>query len=82
MINHFFFEKYFLGTIRSAMSKLDYLAYELGINCIELMPIQTFLLGHDWGYTTRHFFAVEPSYGSSEDLNISLMNVMHAVYVL
>jgi 1,4-alpha-glucan branching enzyme len=50
------------------MSKLDYLAYELGINCIELMPMQAFLLDHDWGYTTRYFFAIEPSYGSSEDL--------------
>ncbi|UJR29200.1 hypothetical protein I4U23_010414 [Adineta vaga] len=38
-----------------------------GIDCIELMPIQAFLLGHNWGYTTRHFFAVEPSYGTSED---------------
>ncbi|CAF0719246.1 unnamed protein product [Adineta steineri] len=56
------------GTIRSAISKLDYLANDLGINCIELMPVQAFLLGHDWGYTIRHFFAVELSYGSSEDL--------------
>lgn len=50
------------------MSKLDYLAYDLGINCIQLMPIQTHFLGHDWGYTIRHFFAIEPTYGSSEDL--------------
>ena len=50
------------------MNKLDYLAHDLGINCIELMPIQAFLLGHDWGYTTKYFFALEPSYGSPEDL--------------
>ncbi|CAF1458808.1 unnamed protein product, partial [Adineta steineri] len=56
------------GTFRSAITKLDYLAYDLGINCIQLMPIQAFLLGHDWGYTIRHYFSVEPSYGSSEDL--------------
>jgi 1,4-alpha-glucan branching enzyme len=67
-IRNSFLKNNFLGTICSAMSKLDYLAYDLGINCIELMPIQAFLLGHDWGYTTRHFFAFEPSYGSSEDL--------------
>lgn len=58
------------GTLRSAMKKLDYLSNELGINCIELMPIQAFLLGHDWGYTTKYFFSVEPSYGSSEDLKM------------
>ena len=32
------------GTLRSAMKKFDYLSNELGINCIELMPIQAFLL--------------------------------------
>ena len=37
------------------MSKLDYLVCELGINCIQLMPVQAFLLGHDWGYTTKYF---------------------------
>ena len=54
--NNCFLEfSFFTGTFRSAMSKLDYLVCELGINCIQLMPVQAFLLGHDWGYTTKYF---------------------------
>lgn len=55
------------GTLKDVIAKLDYLS-ELGINAVELMPIQESPGDKNWGYTPRHYFAVESSYGSSEDL--------------
>ncbi|MGL5940042.1 MAG: alpha-amylase family glycosyl hydrolase [Waterburya sp.] len=55
------------GKFQDVIEKLDYLS-ELGINAIELMPIQEYPGDNKWGYTPRHFFAVESSYGSSTDL--------------
>ncbi len=55
------------GKFQNVIEKLDYLR-ELGINAIELMPIQEYPGDNNWGYTPRHFFAVESSYGSSTDL--------------
>ena len=55
------------GTFQDAIKKLDYLS-ELGINAIELMPVQESPGDKNWGYTPRHYFAVESSYGSSSDL--------------
>ncbi len=50
-----------------AIEKLDYLR-ELGINAIELMPVNEYPGDYSWGYTVRHYFATESSYGSTEDL--------------
>ena len=55
------------GTFKDVIDKLDYLS-ELGINAVELMPTQEFPGDNSWGYNPRHYFAVESSYGSSEDL--------------
>lgn len=55
------------GTFKDAIDKLDYLT-QLGINAVELMPIQQSPGDKNWGYTPRHYFAVESSYGSTEDL--------------
>lgn len=55
------------GKLQDIIDKLDYL-YKLGINAIELMPIQEYPGDRNWGYTPRHYFAVESSYGSSADL--------------
>ncbi|CAF0863282.1 unnamed protein product [Rotaria sordida] len=56
------------GQFSGIIGKLDYLS-DLGINAIELMPIQESMgLAHDWGYSTRHFFALKPTYGTSTDL--------------
>lgn len=55
------------GTFQDAIAKLDYLS-ELGINAVELMPVTESPWDKNWGYTPRHYFAVESSYGSSEDL--------------
>jgi 1,4-alpha-glucan branching enzyme len=55
------------GKYRDAIAKLDYLC-ELGINAIELMPVNEYPGNYSWGYKVRHYFATESSYGSTEDL--------------
>ncbi|BAY08744.1 alpha-amylase family glycosyl hydrolase [Calothrix sp. NIES-2098] len=55
------------GTYLDAIEKLDYLQ-ELGINAVELMPVNEYPGDYSWGYKVRHFFATESSYGSTEDL--------------
>ena len=55
------------GKYVDAIEKLDYLR-ELGINAIELMPVNEHPGDYNWGYTVRHYFATESSYGSTEDL--------------
>ena len=55
------------GKFDDVIDKLDYLS-ELGINTIELMPVQEYPGDTNWGYTPRYYFAVESSYGSSADL--------------
>ncbi|HEY9694748.1 MAG TPA: alpha-amylase family glycosyl hydrolase [Oculatellaceae cyanobacterium] len=56
--------------------KLDYLS-ELGVNAIELMPVNEYPGDYSWGYKVRHFFATETSYGSTEDLK-RLIDECHA----
>jgi 1,4-alpha-glucan branching enzyme len=55
------------GKYVDAIAKLDYLC-ELGINAIELMPVNEYPGDYSWGYKVRHYFATESSYGSTEDL--------------
>ena len=55
------------GTFQSAIDKLDYLQ-DLGINAIEIMPVQSCPMDIGWGYNCRHYFAIRPTYGKSEDL--------------
>ncbi len=46
----------------------------LGINAIELMPINDYGLvgqsGHSWGYDLNSYFALEPGYGTPRDFKI------------
>ncbi|MBD2359182.1 alpha amylase C-terminal domain-containing protein [Tolypothrix sp. FACHB-123] len=55
------------GKYLDAIEKLDYLQ-ELGINAVELMPVNEYPGDYSWGYKVRHFFATESSYGSTADL--------------
>ncbi|ACB50158.1 putative alpha-glucanotransferase [Crocosphaera subtropica ATCC 51142] len=66
VIYELFIDK-FSDNFQGVINKLDYLS-ELGINAIELMPVQAFPDGKKWGYTPCYYFATEPTYGSSEDL--------------
>lgn len=51
--------------LNGAMSKLDYLE-SLGINAIELMPVQEFDGNDSWGYNPCFFFAMDKAYGTRE----------------
>ncbi len=64
------------GKYTDVVAKLDYLT-ELGVNAIELMPVKENPGDHGWGYNPRHFFAVESSYGTSEELK-HLIDECHA----
>ena len=60
-------DPYKRGKYVDAIAKLDYLS-ELGINAIELMPVNEYPGDYNWGYKVRHYFATESSYGSTEEL--------------
>lgn len=64
------------GTYRHVIEKLDYLA-ELGVNAIELMPINEAPGEYSWGYTPSYYFAPDPHYGSTADLK-QLIDECHA----
>ena len=54
------------GNLKLAMQKLDYLE-GLGINAIELMPVQEFDGNSSWGYNPCSYFALDKAYGTRED---------------
>ncbi|BAC89372.1 gll1431 [Gloeobacter violaceus PCC 7421] len=54
-------------TFIDAIQQLDYLV-DLGVNCVQLMPVTEYPGEHYWGYNPRHPFAPESSYGKPEDL--------------
>ena len=54
------------GNLALAMQKLDYLQ-TLGVNAIELMPVQEFDGNDGWGYSPNSFFALDKAYGTRED---------------
>jgi 1,4-alpha-glucan branching enzyme len=53
------------GKFSDVTEKLNYLS-DLGINCIELMPVKEFP-GKSWGYNLRSLFGIDSGYGSPED---------------
>jgi maltooligosyltrehalose trehalohydrolase len=50
------------GTLDSAIERLDYLA-DLGVDFVELLPVNAFNGEHNWGYDGVLWFAVQHSYG-------------------
>ena len=56
-------------TYASLTDTLDYLQ-NLGINAIELMPINEFEGNDSWGYNPDFYFAPDKAYGSAEALKI------------
>ena len=50
------------GTLESAIAKLDYLV-ELGIDFVELLPVNAFNGTHNWGYDGVLWYAVHEGYG-------------------
>jgi len=57
----------FGGDIDGAIAHLDYLA-DLGINCIELMPVSNVANTVDWGFLPIGYFGVDERFGKRKDL--------------
>jgi 1,4-alpha-glucan branching enzyme len=57
------------GTLEDAIDPrfLDHLE-DLGVNCVELLPMMEFAGKAQWGYGTSHFFALESSAGGRDAL--------------
>lgn len=53
------------GDLAGAMSKLPYLK-KMGVNAIELMPVQEFDGNDSWGYNPCFFFAMDKAYGTKK----------------
>ena len=50
------------GTLDAAIDRLDHLV-ELGIDFVELLPVNAFNGTHNWGYDGVLWYAVHESYG-------------------
>ncbi|MEO9869451.1 alpha-amylase family glycosyl hydrolase [Ekhidna sp.] len=62
-------------TYDAVTERLDYLA-DLGINALELMPVQEFEGNLSWGYNPAFMFAIDKYYGTELDLK-TLINEAH-----
>lgn len=53
---------------RDIQGMIDRMFYyeDLGINAIELMPVQEFDGNLNWGYSPNHYFALDKAYGTPE----------------
>ena len=56
-----------IGDLKRAMTHLDYLE-DLGINAIELMPVNEFEGNDSWGYNPAFHGALDKAYGTKNDL--------------
>jgi 1,4-alpha-glucan branching enzyme len=52
--------------IKDVIDSLDYLQ-KLGINAIELMPVNEFDGNDSWGYNPAYYFATDKAYGTKND---------------
>ena len=52
--------------IAGAMEQLDYIE-NLGVNAVQLMPIQEYDGNLSWGYNPNHWFALDKFYGTREE---------------
>jgi maltooligosyltrehalose trehalohydrolase len=63
------------GTFDSAAEKLDYLV-DLGIDFVEIMPVNAFGGTHGWGYDGVLWYAVHEPYGGPDGL-VRLIDACH-----
>jgi maltooligosyltrehalose trehalohydrolase len=63
------------GTFDAAIEKLDYLV-DLGVDFVELMPVNAFGGTHGWGYDGVLWYAVHEPYGGPDAL-IRLIDACH-----
>lgn len=64
------------GTLDAAIAKLPHLV-SLGINAIEIMPVNQFPGSRNWGYDGAYPYAVQNSYGGPDALK-RLVDACHA----
>lgn len=64
------------GNFDSAIDRLEYLQ-QLGVNAVNLMPVQEFAGDYSWGYNPSHPFAIEEAYGGPDGLK-RFVNAAHA----
>ena len=64
------------GTFDSAIDKLDYLV-DLGVDHVELMPVNSFSGTRGWGYDGVLWYSVQESYGGPDGL-VRLVDACHA----
>jgi len=55
------------GTLDSAINQLDHLV-RLGVDIVELMPVNAFNGTHNWGYDGVLWYAVQETYGGPDGL--------------
>lgn len=63
------------GTFDAAIEKLDYLV-DLGVDFVELMPVNAFNGTHGWGYDGVLWYAVHEPYGGPDGL-VRLVDACH-----
>ena len=54
------------GTLKLATERLQHII-DMGVNCIELMPIMEFNGNNSWGYNTNFYMAPDKIYGSPKE---------------
>ncbi len=64
------------GTFDSAIEKLDYLV-DLGVDFVELMPVNSFAGTHGWGYDGVLWYSVHEPYGGPDGL-VRFVDACHA----
>ncbi|BBZ69248.1 malto-oligosyltrehalose trehalohydrolase [Mycobacterium paraseoulense] len=64
------------GTFDSAIDKLDYLV-DLGVDFVELMPVNSFAGIHGWGYDGVLWYSVHEPYGGPDGL-VRFVDACHA----
>jgi 1,4-alpha-glucan branching enzyme len=55
------------GSYKNAIDRISYFK-NLGVNCIELMPITEFSNNDSWGYNPIYYLAPDKAYGTKDDL--------------
>ncbi|EUA08811.1 alpha amylase, catalytic domain protein [Mycobacterium xenopi 4042] len=64
------------GTFDAAIEKLDHLA-DLGVDFVEVMPVNSFSGTHGWGYDGVLWYAVHEPYGGPDGL-VRFVDACHA----
>ncbi|ORB72949.1 malto-oligosyltrehalose trehalohydrolase [Mycobacterium scrofulaceum] len=64
------------GTFDAAIDKLDYLV-DLGVDFVELMPVNSFAGTHGWGYDGVLWYSVHEPYGGPDGL-VRFVDACHA----